>query len=795
MPYRKQFTGSPWQQGGPPFGMNQMSGGMGGSGFGFGGGGGGPMGMGSMDNQFAMAQNMMNNFGRNQGYGGGFASGMGPMGMNMNYGMGNMSRNMKDRGNRQNNFRNQRKRPMHRSLMGNSRNKRQNYDVSVVQRNRIRKRSRNNKMGRNNYGRQGRNTSTPRRRSKSDNQRNREEGEEDKGTDSVECELYNPAEPTDDFSEYEYEDGDEVDEEQEGDDDQEVEEDKDKEKENEKEQQEENVEKNESQEEEASKQSEEGKNDDKEEKKPEDEGKKEENDKENTKNSIQVTIQQGTKGRSVSQDKKQVSTHHFVLDFIRACRCCSTLTEKGFHEETHLLSKARTRSTSTSKKCQKMEIPESYQQIMIDGEAKQFLLYDSEQELLPGRMVLFKMCQCIRKAKHILTTVLKSKMDFGQEHVCKIICSTAEKFRIHMNGRGHKMKMETLLVLQRERAQALEARMKASHHMRMIDIRDSSKGGTGKGKKNQNWCTVCECPFVGNFLSHRRTKEHRRKRDKKYPKCRPCRMGFSNPEEYKDHCTTEEHKKKASQFHSFRSQDSDDDFLIVDATGIFESEDKKRQHEEKVALAISEQLKDLLEEEKIEEVVSEPLKDLLEEEKIEEVVSEPVEESDKNSDSKKSEKSDEKEQNESVTSDDKAEKTEKQESENISQDQEEQHSSEEQDTGLAETEEQDKAVDETKESTEIINNEKTEMTEEECLRDDDIDKIDDVDITAEESKEIEEELSMETEEKILEIEEKSEDTSKVTEKEETETEAAEKETVGVTTRRGRATRGRNKRKS
>ncbi|XP_067118781.1 glutamic acid-rich protein-like isoform X1 [Centruroides vittatus] len=732
MPYRKQFTGSPWQQGGPPFGMNQMSGGMGGSGFGFGGGGGGPMGMGSMDNQFAMAQNMMNNFGRNQGYGGGFASGMGPMGMNMNYGMGNMSRNMKDRGNRQNNFRNQRKRPMHRTPMGNSRNKRQNYDVSVVQRNRIRKRSRNNKMGRNNYGRQGRNTSTPRRRSKSDNQRNREEGEEDKGTDSVECELYNPAEPTDDFSEYEYEDGDEVDEEQEGDDDQEGEEDKDKdkEKENEKEQQEENVEKNESQEE-ASKQSEEGKNDDKEEKKPEDEGKKEENDKENTKNSIQVTIQQGTKGRSVSQDKKQ-------------------------------------------------------------GSSKKPLV-------------------C---------------------HVCKIICSTAEKFRIHMNGRGHKMKMETLLVLQRERAQALEARMKASHHMRMIDIRDSSKGGTGKGKKNQNWCTVCECPFVGNFLSHRRTKEHRRKRDKKYPKCRPCRMGFSNPEEYKDHCTTEEHKKKASQFHSFRSQDSDDDFLIVDATGIFESEDKKRQHEEKVALAISEQLKDLLEEEKIEEVVSEPVEESdnneikVEEEKPIGLSSvlllhgyyckvcykffkyEPnakvehcklnthiLNNYKKNSDSKKSEKSDEKEQNESVVSDDKAEKTEKQESENISQDQEEQHSSEEQDIGLAETEEQDKAVDEPKESTEVINTEKTEMTEEECLRDDDIDKIDDVDITAEESKEIEEELSMETEEKILEIEEKSEDTSKVTEKEEIETEAAEKETVGVTTRRGRATRGRNKRKS
>lgn len=753
MPYRKQFTGSPWQQGGPPFGMNQMSGGgMGGSGFGFGGGGGGGggghMGMGSMDNQFAMAQNMMNSFGRNQGYGSGFGGGMGPMGMNMNYGMGNMSRNMKDRGNRQNNFRNQRKRPMHRSPMGNSRNKRQNYEMNAVQRNRIRKRSRNNKMGRNNYGRQGRNTSAARRRGKPDNQRSKDD-EEEKAAEAVECELYNPAEPTDDFSEYEYEDGDEIEEEQ-------VEEEQEGE-DKEKEQQQESVVKKELQEENEeetaeNKPPEEGDDDNKEEKKSEDDEKKEEKDKENSKNSIQVTIQQGTKGRSVSQDKKQ-------------------------------------------------------------GSSKKPLV-------------------C---------------------HVCKIVCSTAEKFRNHMNGRGHKMKMETLLVLQRERAQALEARMKASHHMRMIDIRDSSKGGSGKGKKNQNWCTVCECPFVGNFLSHRRTKEHRRKRDKKYPKCRPCRIGFSNPDEYKDHCTTEEHKKKASQFHSFRSQDSDDDFLIVDATGIFEDEDKKRQHEEKVAIAISEQLKDLMEEEKIEEVPdntneeSESQEVKVEEEKpiglasvlllhgyyckvcfkffkyesnakVEhcKLNSHILNNYKKNSNIKASpsEKSEEKELNESLKSEEKElndtveseeNKIKEEPPESISQDQEDNNNDnfEEQDNAEPEPEpepkpepEEQKSVEESNENVEISKAETTETAEEESLQEEGNNKTVEIDDNQEEIKE-EKEEPMEVDEKVAENESKCEEEKvKIEEKEEKEESGiVEKEKTGVVTRRTRAARGRNKRKS
>ncbi|KAK4872354.1 hypothetical protein RN001_014383 [Aquatica leii] len=47
---------------------------------------------------------------------------------------------------------------------------------------------------------------------------------------------------------------------------------------------------------------------------------------------------------------------------------------------------------------EELEIPESYQQIMIDGEAEQFLFYDSEHELLPGRILIFS----TRSNLHIL---------------------------------------------------------------------------------------------------------------------------------------------------------------------------------------------------------------------------------------------------------------------------------------------------------------------------------------------------------------------------------------------------------
>uniref|UniRef100_A0A2R5LB89 Putative transcriptional regulator icp22 n=1 Tax=Ornithodoros turicata TaxID=34597 RepID=A0A2R5LB89_9ACAR len=76
---------------------------------------------------------------------------------------------------------------------------------------------------------------------------------------------------------------------------------------------------------------------------------------------------------------------------------------------------------------------------------------------------------------------------------------------------------------------------KKSDHRRDVS---SSRKQKGKG-----WCTVCELNFDGSFLEHRRTEEHKRKRDQKYPKCHPCSMGFANSKQYELHCSGNFHKK------------------------------------------------------------------------------------------------------------------------------------------------------------------------------------------------------------------------------------------------------------
>ncbi|XP_065303985.1 zinc finger protein on ecdysone puffs-like [Dermacentor albipictus] len=63
------------------------------------------------------------------------------------------------------------------------------------------------------------------------------------------------------------------------------------------------------------------------------------------------------------------------------------------------------------------------------------------------------------------------------------------------------------------------------------------------GQKDKGWCTVCEVHFDGSFLDHRRTEEHKVKRDEKYPKCHPCSMGFNNRKQYEQHCSGDFHRK------------------------------------------------------------------------------------------------------------------------------------------------------------------------------------------------------------------------------------------------------------
>lgn len=150
-------------------------------------------------------------------------------------------------------------------------------------------------------------------------------------------------------------------------------------------------------------------------------------------------------------------------------------------------------------------------------------------------------------------------------YVCKVKCSSKEVLDKHNGSKNHVDKIEELITIRREK------RKDSSD-----DKKDSEQDRKKSSRKPGSWCTVCECAFNGNFLAHRRTKEHRKKRDKKYPKCRPCRMGFSSSEEYRDHYKSEDHKQKSAEFHYLKNlaSGSDEDEAAIEPVKIKEEEEE-----------------------------------------------------------------------------------------------------------------------------------------------------------------------------------------------------------------------------
>lgn len=141
------------------------------------------------------------------------------------------------------------------------------------------------------------------------------------------------------------------------------------------------------------------------------------------------------------------------------------------------------------------------------------------------------------------------KPKFYACHICKVVAMKQDLIDQHGTTEEHKTKIETAVAQYREKKGT-----------------DSEKEKLQKQKaRADNWCTVCEMAFSGHFLTHRSTPEHRRIRDKKYPKCRPCSSGFSNAEEYRDHLKTESHKMKSAEFYHFKKLplgfDNDDEAL------------------------------------------------------------------------------------------------------------------------------------------------------------------------------------------------------------------------------------------
>ncbi|XP_022253791.1 protein starmaker-like isoform X2 [Limulus polyphemus] len=135
---------------------------------------------------------------------------------------------------------------------------------------------------------------------------------------------------------------------------------------------------------------------------------------------------------------------------------------------------------------------------------------------------------------------------------------TEQRFQTQVNGKNQNLSMD----------QQAKSKVKVANKMRRRKGQD----------RNTFYCTVCEREYHGSFLQHRRTsKEHRKNRDRKYPKCRLCRKSFNSPLELKQHHKTTNHKnltKRPGEKNATKSDD-DTDYVTLDATGIFEDENKK----------------------------------------------------------------------------------------------------------------------------------------------------------------------------------------------------------------------------
>ncbi|XP_060069726.1 uncharacterized protein LOC132549780 isoform X1 [Ylistrum balloti] len=74
-------------------------------------------------------------------------------------------------------------------------------------------------------------------------------------------------------------------------------------------------------------------------------------------------------------------------------------------------------------------------------------------------------------------------------HACGVECRTEEGFAKHMNGKKHKVRMESLLTLHQEKSKQFEARIKAEEHLRKIEgkPRNERRSSGGDGGRYQHF--------------------------------------------------------------------------------------------------------------------------------------------------------------------------------------------------------------------------------------------------------------------------------------------------------------------
>ncbi|XP_033731994.1 RNA-binding protein 20-like isoform X2 [Pecten maximus] len=163
-------------------------------------------------------------------------------------------------------------------------------------------------------------------------------------------------------------------------------------------------------------------------------------------------------------------------------------------------------------------------------------------------------------------------------HACGVECRTEEGFAKHMNGKKHKVRMESLLTLHQEKSKQFEARIKAEEHLRKIEgkPRHERRSSGGEGGRYHN--------LPGRYS--RDTSRY-----DLWPRCNVCSQMFKSPEKFIRHLKTPHHlenlRDRARK--SSREEEEDNgfpdfgDMVTVDTIGFeddYLSQDKSDEEQE-----------------------------------------------------------------------------------------------------------------------------------------------------------------------------------------------------------------------
>ncbi|KAF5305801.1 hypothetical protein FQA39_LY09137 [Lamprigera yunnana] len=183
--------------------------------------------------------------------------------------------------------------------------------------------------------------------------------------------------------------------------------------------------------------------------------------------------------------------------------------------------------------------------------------------------------------------------------VCNKRMWNADSFQKHVDGKAHRQMMRNVEHGFRIHVKFLRTHTSLLEMNKTIEIER-------KNRKFQNYhsldqeerthCNMCDGTFLGTFIAHRMSEEHRRLKRFLHPKCSYCLQKFSSRIEWVYHKFTKDHLEKVNKFINTNASKENEAPIIEEAAEInidLLLENVLKPEAEKPILELSENLKNL----------------------------------------------------------------------------------------------------------------------------------------------------------------------------------------------------------